>query len=559
MPLISDDTEVMIQALGQMGVNLTIKNSTLDVTGNDGKFAPGDITVDLHNAGTSTRFLTALAVLRPGITIITGNRRMQERPIDDLIDGLRQLGSRIDYLNTPGCPPVKIHPLALSDLENQSRLNIQVNGNKSSQYFSALLLLAPLLPLPLTLAVIGDLVSKPYIDTTIAVMKAFGVRVHNHEYRSFQITPKPYKCAAYKIEGDASAATYFHALKYLHGGKVEFNNLNTAKSIQGDAHFPPALRQLGKGSISMNAMPDAAMTLAVAAPFVTGTTRITEIANLRIKETDRLAALETEMKKLGVDVLAGPDSLIVRGQAGGIYRGGVIDTYNDHRMAMCFAVMGSKIPGIIVRHPQCTEKTYPAFWDDWELSYLNKNMTCKKHILLTGMRGSGKTFLGEQIARHTRRHFIDLDQMIQNDQGLAIAEIVKRHGWDYFRAVEARICAQAAANFHRGDEPLVIASGGGVILNPKNMKHLRRDATNIFIFVDPQALADRLQHTTDRPALTPGKTMIDELQDVWRERRDLYLKYADQVWDNTSGTVVHKHLKEIFAYSDPATDLTRQN
>ena len=539
----SDDTAIMRNALRKLEVRSSKFKDGIVIEGKGGQFKKGKITLDLHNAGTAVRFLTAIMAVREGETVITGDKRMQERPVGDLIDGLRQLGAKITYLKRKGCPPIKILHFAFRISDSREYV-VRMKGDKSSQYFSALLMLGPLLKKPLRIEVVGELVSKPYIDITIAVMKAFGVKVKNNDYQSFVVKPQSYKPVDYYIEGDASAASYWTAMAHLHKGKVRFENLETKKSIQGDSKFLSVLPKLGKGTIDMKDMPDVAMTAAVMAPFVKGETKITGLSTLRIKETDRLAALERELRKIGVRVKTTKDSIII-----GSTIGSTIETYNDHRMAMCFAVMGTKIPGIVIENPGCVDKTYPQFWEDLERMYLSKEIKLgQKNLVLTGMRGSGKTYLGKRIAKQLGRKFVDLDVEIEKHENLSvdsgesrtppekIPEIVKKHGWDYFRLIEQKMCTKFS-----NQKSLVIATGGGVVLSPKNMKTLKKNGVNVFLFADPQVLVERIKKSKNRPSLT-DKHFADELQSVWLERRDLYLRYADFVWDNTSGKTIISHI-----------------
>ena len=520
----SDDADVMLRALRQFGVGVSEKKGHVEIAGTGGRFRKGKVTVDLHNAGTATRFLAALSVLREGETVITGSERMRERPIADLVDGLRQLGADIRYQGTEGCPPLSVRGLRLTE-----KLVVKMKGDKSSQYFSALLMLGPLLEKPLKIEVAGKLVSKPYIDTTIAVMRSFGVKVKNNGYRTFEIRPQQYKKADYRVEGDASSATYFSAIQFLHGGRVKFVNLDYKKAIQGDVNFPAALEKLKKGvsrTIDMKSMPDAAMTLAVCAAFAGGTTKITGLSTLRIKETDRLAALKTELCKAGVKASITNNSITVRK---GKFKPEVINTYNDHRMAMCFAVLGTKVPGIVIENPGCTDKTYPGFWEDLEKAYLTPIRLGQKNLLLTGMRCSGKTFYGKKLARRLGRAFVDLDREIEKAENMKIDKIVRLKGWPYFRITEQKICSE-----FEGAKNLVIATGGGAILSPKNMKALKKNSVNVFIFASPEILAERIEKDQGRPSLT-GEALENEVHLVWKERRALYLKYADFVWDDSSG------------------------
>ena len=294
----SDDAQVMLDSLEKLGVGVVEVDDGIEITGVGSEFIGGEKTLDLHNAGTATRFLTAAMVIRDGSTVITGDPRMQERPIADLVDGLRQLGAKIDYLKTDGYPPIQI---SASSFEGDEYL-IKMKGDKSSQYFSALLMLGPVLDKPLTIEVIGDLVSKPYIDTTIAVLKAFGVEVVNNAYQSFEIQPQAYQPCDYKVEGDASGASYFSTLQFLHGGKLHFNNLKPDQSIQGDIKFSGALAKLKEGGsrvINMESMPDAAMTLAIAAVFAKGETRITGLSTLKNQGNRSIACPENRAEKGG--------------------------------------------------------------------------------------------------------------------------------------------------------------------------------------------------------------------------------------------------------------------
>lgn len=586
----SDDTVVMMKALRKLEIRKSKIEGGVEIEGCGGKFKKGNFKFDLHNAGTATRFLTAIMVARSstdsdsddeeGETVITGDKRMQERPIADLIDGLRQLGASIEYLGDDGYPPLKIRKSKI-DNRNLDEYVIKMKGDKSSQYFSALLMLGPLLDQPLKIEVEGELVSKPYIDITIAVMKAFGVKVKNNSYQSFQVKPQQYKATDYIIEGDASAASYWTSMAYLHNGNVSFSNLNAGflnkkcvhkgkkaiysvktkklskKSIQGDSLYTGILkkfksearnltyRQTGPKSeviFDMNDMPDVAMTAAITASFKKGETKITGLSTLRIKETDRLMALEKELRKVGVDVRTSKDSITIRSTIGPTI-GSTIGTYNDHRMAMCFAVMGTKVPGVMIENPGCTNKTYPQFWEDLERMYLSEKVKLgKRHLVLIGMRGSGKTYFGKKIAKILGREFIDLDQLIEKCEGMTISELVKSHGWDHFRRLES----MAVEKVSELKKPVVIATGGGVVLDPKNMKLLKQNGKIVFIFAPPSVLAERIKKSKNRPSLT-GKGFTDELQSIWQERRDLYLKYADIVWDDTSGKVVKNQIQYILS------------
>jgi 3-phosphoshikimate 1-carboxyvinyltransferase len=516
----SEDTDVMLGALRKFQIPISKFQNGISIEGNGGKFKSGNVTIDAGASGTTTRFLTALSVLREGKTIIKGTKRIKERPIKDLDDALAQLKS--------------------------GKKVIRIKGDKSSQFLSALLMISPYLG-PIKIEVVGKLVSKPYIDTTIAVMKAFGVKVGNDNYKSFVIKPQTYKSGTYTVEGDASSASYWTSIAYLHGGKVRFTNLNK-KSVQGDIKYVNNLNKLkiknyGLRIIDMNAMPDVAMTLAVCAPFFKRQTKIIGLSTLRIKETDRLKALENELRKVGVNVKTTKDSITISpiGIPMGAPIGTPIGTYRDHRMAMCFSVLGTMVTGIVIENPDCVNKTYPKFWEDLELAYLSPIKLGQKNLVLTGMRCSGKTCLGKKIARLLKRKFVDLDDEIEKTEKTKIKDIVKRHGWLYFRKIEQKMCSLLA-----GQKNLIIATGGGVVLNPKNIRALKKNGVNVFIFTNPSVIVERIKRQSkNRPTLT-GKGNVKEIQNVWQERRDLYLKYADHIWDDTSGKVVEKNLPFLF-------------
>ena len=371
----SDDTHYMQQALQALGVEIKKERNTYIVSGLDGKFNSGDKEIYLGNAGTAVRFLTAAMILRNSKTKITGNQRMQERPLQDLLDGLKSLGAKIDC--PTGCPPVLISG---SQVENNI---VSLAGNKSSQYFSAIMQIAPCLPKGVQLKVEGDLVSKPYIDITISVMEDFGVKVSNFDYQEFIIEKQSYHNIDYTIEADASSASYWFALAAISNKTVTVNNI-ALDSCQGDINFLGVLEKMGckiqavgnkitvtgpkklkaLGEIDMNAMPDVAMTLAIVAACAPGETKMINIANLRIKETDRITALASELQKMNISCQELKEGLVINGS--NQRKGAEIETYDDHRMAMCFAVLGAVTPNIVILDPACVSKSYPSFFDDFD-------------------------------------------------------------------------------------------------------------------------------------------------------------------------------------------------
>jgi len=375
---LSSDSEAMIRALRLLGVSIHESHdengAVLVVEGRGTSFLPCSGTIDVGPAGTTMRFLTALCAAIPGVDVtLCGSERMHVRPIKELVDALTACGAQVEYLGRAGCPPLRIRtPKQLAGG------TVTMDGSVSSQFISALLLTSSLHASPLTIELSSEQISKSYIDMTIQSLADFGVTVHNDSYRRYS-TPTGAACVAreYQIEGDASGASYLWGLAAVSGGTVTVHNINP-HSAQGDVHFPALLEQMGcsvsraersitvrgtrqlKGiRADMSNMPDTAQTLAVIAALAHGTTTITGLSTLRVKETDRIAALHTELLKLGIASEPGPDFLVVHGGSPGAAR---IATYDDHRMAMSFAMLGAACPGIQIEEPHVVEKSFPDFW-----------------------------------------------------------------------------------------------------------------------------------------------------------------------------------------------------
>jgi 3-phosphoshikimate 1-carboxyvinyltransferase len=370
----SDDTRVMAESLRRLGLDLNrdAASAEIRVTGCGGKVPGRSAALYLQNSGTSIRFLTALCALGEGRFQLDGDVRMRERPIAPLVDALRAWGAEIHCDSRNGCPPVILNAHGLPGGR------IEVAGDLSSQYLSALLMAAPCASGSSEIRVVGELVSRPYTDMTIAVMRSFGASIDEPETNVFRISNGGYRATDYAIEPDASAASYFFAAAAVTGGEVTVDGLSQ-NSVQGDVHFADVLERMGcdvtfsddsitvaggplRGiEVDMNAISDTAQTLAAIAPFAEGPTRITGVAHMRHKETDRVAALVTELRRLGIDADEHPDGLTIHP---GSVQPATVQTYNDHRMAMSFAVTGLRQPGIRIADPGCTAKTYPRFFED---------------------------------------------------------------------------------------------------------------------------------------------------------------------------------------------------
>lgn len=373
----SRDTEVMIDSLGRLGISVEQSKTdhTARVAGGAGQIPAKTADLWLENSGTSIRFLTAMCALGSGLYRLDGNARMRERPIGDLIDSLRQFGIEISSELGTDCPPVVVSGKGLPGGTTT------VNSGVSSQFLSAMLMAAPCARGPVEIRIPGAMVSEPYVEMTLAVMRQFGVGIDATTPGTYRITPQTYQGRTYDIEPDASAASYFFAVAAVTGGEITVEGLSES-ALQGDVHFVDALERMGcqvhrgpqsltvKGTselvgidIDMNAISDTAQTLACVAPFAQGATRIRNVAHMRLKETDRVAAVVTELRRLGLTVEEHPDGMTIHP---GPIHGGTVATYDDHRMAMSFSLLGLRVPGIVISDPGCTSKTYPQYFQDLE-------------------------------------------------------------------------------------------------------------------------------------------------------------------------------------------------
>lgn len=373
----SDDVRHMLTALTALGVDyhLSSDRTVCEITGLGGAFtASQPLELFLGNAGTAMRPLAAALCLTDGDIVLTGEPRMKERPIGHLVDALRQGGAKIDYLEQENYPPLRLHGGFQGG-------EISVDGSVSSQFLTALLMTAPLAAQDTQISIQGDLVSKPYIDITLHMMKAFGIEVRNENYQRFFVAGRQqYRSPGdYLVEGDASSASYFLAAAAIKGGVVRVTGVGR-NSVQGDIRFADVLEKMGatvrwgedyieceRGELhaidmDMNHIPDAAMTIATAALFAQGgTTTLRNIYNWRVKETDRLAAMAIELRKVGAEVEEGNDYIRITPPTK--LKVAEIGTYNDHRMAMCFSLVALSDTPVTILDPKCTAKTFPDYFE----------------------------------------------------------------------------------------------------------------------------------------------------------------------------------------------------
>lgn len=413
----SDDTDRMLEALGVLGVKVeALGDNAYRVTGCGGNFPNKNAKLFLGNAGTAFRPLTAALALSGGSYELSGVPRMHERPIGDLVDALRQLGAQIEYLGKEGFPPLRISPAQLTGD------TVKIRGDVSSQFLTGVLMAIPLLRHTVNIEVAGELISKPYIEITLAMMTRFGVAVARQGWNKFSIGGASNYISPEKIyvEGDASSASYFLAAGAIGAGPVRVEGVGR-NSVQGDIHFAvtlekmwvdiewgdnwikasrPAIRKLKAIDLDCNHIPDAAMTLAIAALFADGTTTLKNIASWRVKETDRIAAMATELRKVGATVEEGADYIRITPPAQ--IKHAAIDTYDDHRMAMCFSLAAFGGAGIRINDPKCVAKTFPDYFSEFA-----KVTQAVPVIAIDGPSASGKGTVAQRVADALGMHYLD--------------------------------------------------------------------------------------------------------------------------------------------------------
>jgi 3-phosphoshikimate 1-carboxyvinyltransferase len=370
------DTQILIKNLKKIGINIQeISPNELKVYGNSGVFSyfKGELFTD--NSGISSRFLVSLCSLIKGEVVVKAGKRMQERPMKDLFKALENLGSKIDYLEQKNYLPARF---LTKEIIYGGKINI--SGNLSSQFLSSLLLISPILKKGLNINIIGDQISKSYIQSTIEVMQELGIKVINNNFKSYKVDAQKITFDSYQIPGDLTGAGYFWALAAISGQKIK--TLNTSPTLtQGDIKLPKILEEMGcdvkynyaeksievDGSknlkpieVNMQDLPDSAQTLAVVCAFAKGKSKLNGLSTLRLKETDRLLAVSNELQKMNIKTEIEGDSLII---FGGNPKPAEIETYDDHRMAMSFALAGSKIEGMKIKNPEVVNKSLPSFWN----------------------------------------------------------------------------------------------------------------------------------------------------------------------------------------------------
>jgi 3-phosphoshikimate 1-carboxyvinyltransferase len=529
-PLFSDDTRAMTGCLEKLGIDLQITENAIRVCGDISQVLDKEYDLNCLLSGTTIRFMLALCTVIPGVQVLYGENRLNERPIADMVDALVELGATIEYLSEVGFPPIRVSSHSLTTKP------VRIKGSSSSQYISAMLMIAPLLE-GLHITTDGQVVSKPYIDMTLATMNQFGVKVSRNAYETFSISPQEYSGNCYTVEGDISSASYFFAIAVLTKSTITVQNTNP-NSIQADMNFLKILERQGnivtntdtsitvKGigpqslNVDMEHCPDQAATLAVLCAFANGDSTITGIQSLRIKETERVVALEAELAKMNIKTESTESTITIHG---GNPRPALIDTYDDHRMAMTFAVAGTKISGITIDNPGVVSKTFPNFWKEYG-RLAHASVLPKKNIVLIGLRGSGKTTTALTLGKVLHKTVIDVDQIITAKAGMEIRQIVNDHGWAYFREQELIAISEL-----KDSQDLIIATGGGVVLQRQNIDILKKNGLVFWLQATPATLTERIGTLSNRPALTNKKSIVTEMIEIAKKRDHLYRKAANHI------------------------------
>lgn len=589
----SDDTEFMLSAIGQLGgasYSWHASGEILEVEGKGGHLSASKDELYVGNAGTASRFLTTVLALcsptqQTHSTVLTGNARMKVRPIGPLVDALRLNGVEIEYLEQEQSLPLRVH-----SSEGFRGGVIELAATVSSQYVSSILMAAPYAKGPVTLRLVGGKpISQPYIDMTISMMKTFGVSVtkSTSEANTYHIPRGTYQNPSeYTIESDASSATYPLAVAAITGTTCTIPNIGSS-SLQGDARFAiDVLRPMGCSvkqdelsttvtgpapghlkplpHVDMELMTDAFLTASVLGAVADGRTRITGIANQRVKECNRIAAMKDQLAKFGVSCTELDDGLDINGTSLSNIRAAqeAVHCYDDHRVAMSFSVLAVVAPGpTTVTERECVGKTWPGWWDTLsksfhvqlegsDVAYAAANSAAVERgrigrsIFVIGMRGAGKTTAGRWIAKLLNWVFVDLDEELERRSGMAIPEIINGPGgWDAFRQGELDLLRDVMSKLPHGH---ILSCGGGIVETAKAREMLQDYCTSggsvVLVHRNTDQVIEYLMRDTSRPPYTTQIRQVYERRRPWYESCSNYLYYSPHSAAHTE----HTHIPEDF-------------
>jgi 3-phosphoshikimate 1-carboxyvinyltransferase len=480
--------------------------------------------LDCGNAGTALRFAAGLALITDGPLLLDGNARMRRRPVGGLVEALRRLGIEVRYHGTEGYPPIELqrrHPPAAE---------VDIDGSVSSQFTSGLLLAAPLLPAGLRVRMVGELVSRPYVGLTLAMMRRSGADFRWSDPRTIEVAPGGYGHAEIAVEPDWSTAAFLLAAEAVTGCSLQIPGLVPPEaSLQGDSAYSELACELELGrphQLDLTDTPDLIAPLAVLALSASHRTRLYGAAHTRVKESDRITVLCHELRKLGAVVQEREDGLeiepLVSIPAGPIE----LDPAEDHRMAMAFGVLSLRVPGIRVRSPECVAKSFPKFWEALdavraacaEVEGIETGSVAAPRPLfgpaLVGLRGSGKSTLAPLVARQTGLAWVDADAELERRTGKRIAEILQEAGEPEFRRLEREVMLELLRR-----PGSVLATGGGAVMHEEVRRELR-DRVTVWLRAPAQVLATRIDGT-GRPSLT-GQGLEEEVLALASAREPLY-------------------------------------
>jgi len=527
-PLMSGDTKAFISCLQALGISIIKEKNNLVVKGDITKIKTKKYTLNTRLSGTTMRFLLALCCIIPGTKIITGEESLCKRPIKDLVDALRQLRAKITYLQKEGYPPVSITSSKLSGKD------VRIAGSVSSQFLSALLMILPIVG-DITISLTDTLISKPYIDMTLGMLKKFGVTIEHKNYSQFFVKKQSFVAKEFLVEGDYSSASYFGAIAALTMSDITIENVQK-DSLQADKTFFIILETMGNKitygknfvrvegtgvkplTVDMESCPDQIQTVAVLAAFAHGKTIITGTQSLAVKETNRSFALKEELAKMGIKVEITKNTIVI---FGGKPKPATIETYNDHRMAMSFAVAGSALSHMKIKDPDVVDKTFPQFWKILQSLGMQMTITQKstEKIVLIGFMGAGKTTLAPLLAKRLKKNVVEMDtKVVEISKQKSIKNIFEKYGEKKFREFERQTAQKLGSK-----KPVVISAGGGVVENEETMGYLSHNATIIFLQTQFETILNRLVNIKDRPMWRDK----EKTKQLFINRQALYERYAD--------------------------------
>lgn len=554
--LLSNDTEITLNGLTQLGYRFRRTSGAIVFSGEQ-RTPAQSVEIWLGDSGTSARFLTAVAALQPFEVHLDGSLRLRQRPMGELLYALGNLGAEIT-------PQKNALPVTMSGGQLTAS-QVEIDVSQTSQFLSALLLIAPALPEGLKITCRGEMVSRSYVDLTVELMKQAGVSVATLPGEFIVPAQSSYRLKDVTVEADWSAAAYFLTGAALSGGQIEISDISI-KSAQGDRQILDILQAAGASveiqnqtvlvrgnglqavDWDMNSCPDLVPTVAVLALFAPGTSHLRHLAHLRFKESDRIAAVLENIKRLNGKAFLQGDDLVIEPAK---LKPAVLNSFNDHRIAMSFALTGLRLPGVAIENPGCVSKSFPGFWELFEscirgdlgsessgvdrgklhlLRDLSKDET-RNRIVLIGFRGAGKTTVGKELADLLGWKYLSTDALIIKQTGSSIADFVRENGWTAFRQVEREVIAGL-----KNVEQTIIDCGGGVVENQQNMEILARHSWVVWVDADIKEIYRRLGEANDRPLLERPDLMSD-IESKYFSRLPLYQKYSQIKVDSSQEPV----------------------